>query len=110
MKSRIKRKNLKYRRLEKENQKYQEMVIELQNKIKYDEYLKKENKKLVEWIQKILEQFGTFDVHSRERIQIPTMRNIDRWSNGIDNKIITNETIIIPEIAISKVVIGSDKE
>ena len=104
MKARVKIKNIKYRRLEKENEKYQEIVRELQNKIKYDDYLKKENQKLVEWIQKILEQFGTFDVNSRERIQIPIMRKIDNWSDGLHNEPITAETIVIPEISISKMI------
>lgn len=103
MKSRVKRKNIKYRRLEKENEKYQEIVRELQIKIRYDDYLKKENEKLIEWVQKILEQFGTFDVNSRERIQIPIMRNIDNWSDGLHNEPITTETIVIPEISISKI-------
>lgn len=102
MKARTKRKNIKYKILEEENIKYQEIVRQLQNKIIYDDYLKKENEKLIEWVQNILEQFGTFDVNSRERIQIPIMRKIDNWSDGLHNEPITTETIVIPEISISK--------
>lgn len=102
MKARTKRKNIKYKILEEENIKYQEIVRQLQNKIRYDDYLKKENEKLIEWVQSILEQFGTFDINSRERIQIPIMRKIDNYSDGLHNEPITTETIVIPEISISK--------
>ena len=53
MKVRTKRKNKRLKMLELENKKYQEIVENLQNKIKYDDYLKEENRKLIDWVQKI---------------------------------------------------------
>lgn len=102
MKARTKRKKLKYERLEKENEKYKEITRVLQNKIKFDDYLKKENEKLIEWVQKILEHFGTYNVNNRETVQIPVMRNRDSWIDDLHNNPIYSETIIIPEIVLHK--------
>lgn len=103
MKVRTKRKINENKRLELENKKYQQIIEQLQDKIKYDDYLKKENEKLIDWVQKILEQFGTIDVRSRDRVQKPVMKNFNNWSDGLHNEIITTETIIIPEISIRKI-------
>lgn len=100
MKARTKRKNKRLKRLELENKKYQEIVENLQNKIKYDDYLKEENRKLIDWVQKILKEFGTCEVGER-KIQIPIMKHKD-FMYGDDNMRYTTETIIIPEIIISK--------
>ena len=101
MKVRTKRKNIKYKRLEKENIKYKEIIETLQSKIRYDDYLKQENKKLIEWIQKILEEFGTLDVKNRERVKIPIMKY--KYNHYGDNNFkMTTRTIIIPEIVISQ--------
>ena len=102
MKARIKRKNINYKRLEQENEKYKAIIESLQSKIKNDEFLEEQNEKLIDWVQKILDQFGTLEVRDRNRIQIPVMRKVDNWSNGIDNGIFTTETILIPEIVINK--------
>ena len=100
MKIKTKRKNAKNKRLELENQKYKKIIEQLQNKIKYDEYLKEENKKMIDWVQKILKEFGTQEVAER-KIQIPIMRHKD-FMYGDDNIRYTTETIIIPEIIIYK--------
>lgn len=100
MKVRTKRKNKRLKMLELENKKYQEIVENLQNKIKYDDYLKEENRKLIDWVQKILKEFGTCEVGER-KIQIPIMKHKD-FMYGDDNMRYTTETIIIPEIIISK--------
>ena len=100
MKIRTKRKNAKNNRLELENQKYKEIIEQLQNKIKHNEYLKEENQKMFDWIQKILKEFGTQEVGER-KIQIPIMKHKD-FMYGDDNTQYKTETIIIPEIVISK--------
>lgn len=88
MKIRTKRKNQKTRRLELENEKYREIIEQLQSKIKYDDYLKEENKKLIEWIQKILQEFGTSQVNDR-KISIPIYKN--SINSFIDNEPLIEE-------------------
>lgn len=100
MKIRTKKKKIKYERLELENKKYKEIIEQLQQKIKYDDYLKEENKKMTDWVQKILKEFGTQEVGER-KIQIPIMKHKD-FMYCEDNVQYKRETIIIPEIVISK--------
>lgn len=100
MKIRTKRKNQKTRRLELENEKYREIIEQLQNKIKYDDYLKTENKKLIEWIQKILQEFGTSQVNDRT-ISVPIYKN--SINSFIDNEPLIEEIVIIPEIKLHKI-------
>ena len=102
MKQRIKRKNEKYRRLELVNKKYKEMIEELQNKIKYDDYLKEENKKMLDWIQKILKEFGTYDVNQRERINIPIYKCGNYYYSNEKNTGVCSTRVVIPEIVITK--------
>lgn len=101
MKLRTKKKNAKLKRLELENEKYKEIIEQLQNKIKYDNYLKQENIKMIEWVQKILQEFGTYEVRERQSVQIPIMKHKD-FMYGDNNVRMTSETIIIPEIIINK--------
>ena len=101
MKLRTKKKNAKLKRLELENEKYKEIIEQLQNKIKYDNYLNQENKKMIEWVQKILQEFGTYEVRERQSVQIPIMKHKD-FMYGYNNVRMTSETIIIPEIIIHK--------
>ena len=84
MKVRTKRKNKRLKMLELENKKYQEIVENLQNKIKYDDYLKEENRKLIDWVQKILKEFGTCEVGER-KIQIPIMKHKDFIHGNTDD-------------------------
>lgn len=100
MKIKTKKKKIKYERLELENKKYKEIIEQLQQKIKYDDYLKEENKKMIDWVQKILKEFGTQEVGER-KIQIPIMKHKD-FMYGNENMRYKTETIIIPEIIISK--------
>lgn len=102
MKQRIKRKNEKYRRLELVNKRYKEMIEELQNKIKYDDYLKEENKKMLDWIQKILKEFGTCDVNQRERISIPVYKQSNYYYSDEKIRDMCSTTIVIPELVITK--------
>ncbi len=103
MKQRTKRKKMLFKQLQMENKKYIEIIEELQNKIKYDNYLKEENKKMIEWIQKILKEFGTYEVRERN-ITIPIMKFTNAYSVGESNTImdVTDDIVIIPEIRICK--------
>lgn len=56
---------------------------------------------MIEWIQKILKEFGTNEVRERN-ITIPIMRHKDFLYNDNKNMRFTTETIIIPEIIIHK--------
>lgn len=102
MKKRIKRKNAKQKRLELENEKYREIIEELQSKIKYDKYLFEENRKLIDWVQKILKEFGTYDVNQRERISIPIYKRGNFYYDNARNCEMRSTTLVIPEIVINK--------
>ena len=102
MKVRTKRKIAKLKRLEKENEKYIAIVDKLQQKIESDNYYQQQNQKLIEWIQKILDTFGTYNVKDRQGIQIPILERIEHWNSSVGNEIVQQDTIIIPEIIISK--------
>ena len=102
MKQRTKRKNARQKRLELENEKYREIIEKLQSKIEYDKYLFEENRKLIDWVQKILKEFGTYDVNQRERIQIPIYRCGNYYYSNELNRNVCSTTIVIPEIVINK--------
>lgn len=100
MKARTKRKNKKINKLQAEIDYYKEMVEKLQHKIEYDDYLQVENRKMIEWVQKILKEFGTYDVNQRS-VQIPIMKRKEVYYED-NNARMKSETIIIPEIIINK--------
>ena len=66
--------------------------------------LLEENKKLIEWVERILEEFGTIDVYERHSIHIPIYRKTDYAINQTVNefKRTKTEIIVIPEIVIQK--------
>ncbi len=101
MKLRTKKKNARLKRLELENEKYKEKIEQLQSKIYCNKYLQQENKKMIDWVQKILQEFGTYKVRERKSVQIPIMKHKD-FMYGDNNMRMTSETIIIPEIIIHK--------
>lgn len=101
MKIKAKRKKERAKRLELENEKYRKIIERLQSKIEYDDYLKEENKKLIEWIQKILQEFGTSQVNDK-KISIPIYKN--SINSFIDNEPLTEEDVIIPEIRLHKII------
>lgn len=96
-----KKKKQKIIRYEKEIEKYKEIIDDLERKIKNDSYLKEENSKLIEWCLKILNEFNTFDVRTRERIVIPVMKQ-ELSYNCTKLLKVNTETIIIPEIVLQK--------
>ena len=64
-----------------------------------------ENKKLLEWINKILQTFGTVDVH-QPTVHIPIYKNnIEPVFLHNEGKYLTGgkiDTVVIPQIVISK--------
>ena len=103
-----KKKKKRIIRYEKEIAKYKEIIENLQIENKYNDYLKEENKKMIDWCFKILNEFNTFDVRTRERITIPIMKQ--EVSYNIDENFKVNtETIIIPEIVLQKSIYERDK-
>lgn len=69
--------------------------------------LLEENKKLIDWIEKILTEFGTMDVRSRERVQIPIYKIEKEYPYKMMNPNtemlrVKEKTIIIPEITLIK--------
>ena len=60
------------------------------------EMICEENKKLIQWIEKIIEAFDVFEVPNRDRVQIPYFDDINKVGR------IKQETIVIPEIIINK--------
>ncbi len=105
----------KNKKIEKLEQKIALLEMELMKKenicVTYREVLRnsncstlllEENKKLIEWIKSVLEQFGTTDVRDRKRITIPVCRKLEFDDFCGDYKIQGRrvETIIIPEIVI----------
>lgn len=67
-------------------------------------YLTDENEKLIEWIQKIINDCGVMEIKENERFRIPIIRQEEIrpsiWNN--QNTEIHTETIIIPEIRLMK--------
>lgn len=104
MKQRTKRKNNKLKRLQLEIETYKEKYEDLERLVNSITYLEKENAKLLDWIQKILLEFGTYEVRERQ-VTIPVMRDLYQdYTNDYSNdcNLITTEETIIPEIRISK--------
>lgn len=61
-----------------------------------------ENKKLIEWIEKILENIGTIDVYSKDTIKIPVYKERHYISNPTELRETSREVIFIPQIEIIK--------
>ena len=72
------------------------------------EMIYEENKKLIQWIEKIMEAFDIFEVPNRDRVQIPIYKLSAKPSFDDINEVgrIREETIVIPEIIINKRKIG----
>ena len=62
------------------------------------------NKKLIKWVEKIIEAFDVFEVPNRDRVQIPIYKLSSRPYLDNTNEMvrIRQETIVIPEIIINK--------
>ena len=68
------------------------------------EMICEENKKLIQWIEKIIESFDVFEVSNRDRVHIPIYKLSPMPYFDDINKVgrIKQETIVIPEIIINK--------
>ena len=73
--------------------------------IKQNDVLMKSNQKLIEWINKIINEVGVYNVEDRRTVTIPIYRNPVQAMYGTSEEISNNlkdfvqtEEIIIPEI------------
>lgn len=73
--------------------------------IKQNDVLMKSNQKLIEWINKIINEVGVYNVEDRRTVTIPIYRNPVKAMYGTSEEISNNlkdfvqtEEIIIPEI------------
>lgn len=78
-----------------ELQKDSKIILEENNEIL------EQNNKLIEWIYKILNIFGTIEIKHSHSIQIPIYTN-DSKTKYFEDKILEEETILIPEIILRK--------
>lgn len=66
-------------------------------------HLCNENKKLIDWIRKILDEVGTVNVDSTNTFKIPVYKKVEEKAyDTIFPTIVVEETITIPEIIIHK--------
>ncbi len=61
-----------------------------------------ENKKLIDWITKILDTFGTMDVRERKSVKIPVYKNVEWNKYNIHYLGNYEERLEIPAITIVK--------
>lgn len=108
------------RKVEKLEQQLELLKVDLQKEKNNNDTLKEvlknsncssllleENQKLIDWIEKILSDFGTVDVGSKERLRIPIYKvekeypykMMDPYTETIRT---SEKTIIIPEITLTK--------
>lgn len=97
MKKMTKRKQ--YKVINKENIKLKKELDNIRNNSResYIKYLEEENKKMLEWVQKIISMEKTFQVENIHPVQIPIYRNY----RDLEGRLIHTEEIIIPEIRYS---------
>lgn len=99
---------------EKEKNRYKELYIQNNNIInslqkecnklnKSNVELIENNIKLVEWIYKILDNFGTCDFQRGKTFKIPVHRKTEKIFQDGFSKPYIEETITVPEIIISKI-------
>ena len=78
----------------------------IKKRIEHSEnYVIKENQKLIDWIRSILENFGTFDVNERREVHIPVYQKIEAIPfHNLQEEIprTAEEVIVIPEIVIHR--------
>lgn len=74
--------------------------IKNNNQASYIKYLEEENKKMIEWVQKIISMEKTFEIENIHPVQIPIYRNVRSYlgPNGVP---IAEEEVVIPEIRYS---------
>lgn len=101
----IKTKEILVKELKSRNDFLEKMYKNISNS---SEMIYEDNRKLIQWIEKIIEAFDVFEVPNRDRIQIPIYKFSSTPSFYNINEIgrIREEAIIIPEIIISKRKIG----
>lgn len=75
------------------------------------EMIYEDNQKLIQWIKKIIEAFDVFEVSDRNPVRLPIYKipSARYYENVNEVERISQETIVIPEIIITKNKIG-DKQ
>lgn len=76
-----------------------------ENENKTIDNLSKENQKLIDWIYKILNEYGQLSTFKNHSVMIPYYKDEEICSFGIDTnefKHQIKETIVIPELIITK--------
>ncbi len=63
--------------------------------------LAEENKKLIEWIEKIINEIGSYEVSERNCIRVPIYKNIKSFGYCF-GKSYRNKEIVLPQIVITK--------
>lgn len=92
-------KRKRYKIANKENIRLKKELDNIKNNSResYIRYLEEENKKMLEWIQKIISMEKTFQVENIHPVQIPIYRNY----RDLKGELICTEEVIIPEIRYS---------
>ncbi len=93
--------------LERELEREKNSVVTLKEVLRSNsesrKYLEEENKKLIEWIKSILEEFGTMDVREQSTVHIPVYKRSDIMLFRSANEEIPRykeKIVVIPEIVI----------
>lgn len=92
-------------RLVQERWKAKELQESINNLEKISTQTLEENQKLIEWIKKILDTFGTMEVKDSRNIQIPIYEHKTYKASEYDRKVMglfEKEIIRIPSITIVK--------
>ena len=99
MKKMTKRKQ--YKITNKENIRLKKELDNIKNNSResYIKYLEEENKKMLEWVQKIISMEHTFQVENTNPIQIPIYRNYRSFNDS--RGFFRTEEVVIPEIRYS---------
>lgn len=92
-------KRKQYKIASKENIRLKKELDNIKNnsQASYIKYLEEENKKMIEWVQKIISMEKTFEIENIHPVQIPIYRSY-LGSNGVP---VAEEVVVIPEIRYS---------
>lgn len=95
-------KDIKIKNLESRNNFLEKMYNNVSHN---DELLTAEYRKMIEWVQKIIEAFDVFEVSNNNSVRIPIYKPVSRMSRFLDNdQVMTSKKriIVVPEMIIEK--------
>ena len=95
-------KRKRYKIANKENIRLKKEIDNIKNNSResYIRYLEEENKKMLEWVQKIIQMNQTFQVENILPVQIPIYKSYRNYRD-FNKKIVGVEDVVIPEIRYS---------